>query len=520
MSKKKKKNFFLKKKKKARFNKQQTQSKLAMSKRRLNDINDENKTKKILLANGSLYKFKIKDEDDKYGDDDSSDDDNGKRRKKTSGLKFDKPFKPGKQQTGIFMWGKARPPRLFPNHTNQTTPFQHKQLSEKRLIYITAAKDGSHALGFSDNHWTFVWGESTYTGSLGLGNKAKSTEPFILKPLKRIKVIQVACSSRHGLAVTLERKVFGWGAKSLTNLTADTLKPTPLKFLNNLGCVGIDCSRTHSAAWVGSNMDVFMWGLPGTWLGFSDAVDKKRNFGRVEFGSSFKKSSIVSKVICGPQFTFYLLSSGIVLATGDNEHGRMGIGKDYDETVEPLPVVGLKMIQEISAGSFHSGFIDLKGKVYTCGVGKDFRLGHGNEKTVFEPMQVKAVADAKIVRIECVHDHTFVISKQGCVMMWGHEPVTTMVHSLPFIYEYMRHYRIYQVVGTKDFTIALGVHSKTPVARPKVKSGGGDVRMMKSYQQVNQDIADVVSHTSAASGGMKVQNVVGGFVQMGKVEKN
>ena len=38
------------------------------------------------------------------------------------------------------------------------------------------------------------------------------------KPLRKQKIIQVACSSRHGLAITSNAIVYGWGVKNLTLL--------------------------------------------------------------------------------------------------------------------------------------------------------------------------------------------------------------------------------------------------------------------------------------------------------------
>jgi len=175
-------------------------------------------------------------------------------------------------------------PQLFPEHADQASPFKHDALSRKRFIFIAAAKDGGHAVGVTDNDWTFVWGEARCTGALGLGEKTKSTLPYLLKPLKKQKVMQVACSARHGLAVTAGRKVWGWGAKSHTHLESDVCQPQILDFLNNLGCTAVACSDTHSCAWNGQTCDVYSWGLPGCWLGFNDAVTESKAFGTVDFG--------------------------------------------------------------------------------------------------------------------------------------------------------------------------------------------------------------------------------------------
>jgi len=75
----------------------------------------------------------------------------------------------------------------------------------------------------------------------------------------------------------------------------------------------------------------------------------------------------VSRVVCGSSYTFYLFNNGRVTTCGVNKHGRMGIGKTVEDTVTPVLVPNLDVVGEISAAAFHSAFVTLKGKVFTCG---------------------------------------------------------------------------------------------------------------------------------------------------------
>jgi len=287
--------------------------------------------------------------------------------------------------------------------------------------------------------------------------------------------------------------------------------------LNNLGITSIACSNTHSAAWNPNSSDVYTWGMSGEWLAIPNAKDK--NFGKVQFSKEDAKSPVI-KVECANQYTLFLFEDGRVAASGINEHGRMGLGKDISETIKPTYIQGMEPIGEISAGSFHSAFISQKGQIYTCGVGTDFRLGHGNEDTIYEPKLIESLNEIKCVRVECVEDRTFAITKAGCALMWGVEPVSEMVHTAPFVYEYMRPYRIYQICGAKDFTVALGVHAKEPVPKPEIEAQD-DVRMKKTYQALNSTIADVINtgHKVALEKGYKVDDVYDSFVKVSKQEK-
>lgn len=500
---------------KGMMNRQEMVSKREMkSTRTLNAANPTQSS--VVLPSGSKMKLDLtKEEDASKTQANIQQFTQGMKRAKR--LKFDKPFKPGKHVASIFLWGHARPSRMFPQHSNQASPFRHETLSQKRLVYIAAAKDGSHAFGVADNDWTLVWGEANFAAALGLGRDTNSTLPFLLHPLKKQKVVQVECSSRHGLALTLECTVFGWGAKQLTNLPADINTPKILPFLNNLGVTGIACSNTHSAAWHSAHVDVYTWGMAGPWLGFED-VNQQKVFGRVDFHPSVQedKNLGVSKVECGTQYTLILLTDGLVCASGVNEHGRMGIGQDIPETAKPMFLENLQPIADMSTGPFHAALLTRQGEVFTFGVGADYRLGHGTEDTEWLPRQVEVLKDDPIVRIECVEDRTFAITKFGCVLMWGFEPVTDMVYTTPKIFEYMRPYRIYQICGSKDFTVALGVHAKDPVTKPNIVSTA-DPMQKKSHQAMVGDISDVVGVVEHVGGlGFQVKQVLGNYVQVEK----
>eukprot|EP01084_Bolivina_argentea_P008280 15497_1 len=432
-----------------------------------NNIDSKQQVHKIMLQNGSTMSFK--------GLDANSMTDLGSgglnsMKRKGKRIKFDKAFKPGKHKADIFMWGKPRPPRLFPKHSASPIPFQHQDLSKKRFVLITTAKDGTHCMGMTDNDWSFVWGEANFTGALGLGPKVKSTLPYLLKSLRKKNIIQVSCSARHGLAITVTSKAFGWGSKGLTGLDYDTQEPQPLLFLDNLGILAVDCCGTHSVAYSSLNCDVYQFGMKGAWLGLSDM---SKTFGKVKFNlNSFQcnKTLAVIKVCVANEYSMYLFSNGEVFTSGINEHGRMGCSNEISEINIPIKVHLNELIGEISCGPFHCGFISFKNKLFTCGVGKNYRLGHNNENNYYKPTLVENLLNVKCVRVECVGDRTYVITKYGAVLMFGVEPVTQIIYKKPFVFEFLTTHRIYQICGTKDFTIALGVKTKDEIIKPNIES--------------------------------------------------
>eukprot|EP01083_Nonionella_stella_P271286 919223_1 len=471
-----------------------------------NNIDSKQQVHKIMLQNGSTMSFK--------GLDANSMTDLGSgglnsMKRKGKRIKFDKAFKPGKHKADIFMWGKPRPPRLFPKHSASPIPFQHQDLSKKRFVLITTAKDGTHCMGMTDNDWSFVWGEANFTGALGLGPKVKSTLPYLLKSLRKKNIIQVSCSARHGLAITVTSKAFGWGSKGLTGLDYDTQEPQPLNFLDNLGILAVDCCGTHSVAYSTLNMDVYQFGMIGPWLGIQD---RNKSFGKVIINTNTQNNNIaVIKVCIAQQYSMYLLSNGMVYTTGVNEHGRMGCSKDISESTQPIRVKLNDSIGEMSCASFHCGFISFKNKLYTCGVGNDYRLGHENENTYYEPTYVQNLSQVKCARVECVEDRTFITTKYGAVLMFGVEPVTRTIYKKPFVFEFLRTHRIYQVCGAKDFTIALGVQAKEQVLQPNVESDqnyNNDMKMGNNYNDYTNTAANTINQTNVIGNNAKINTVI------------
>jgi len=131
------------------------------------------------------------------------------RKVKLKPLKWEKPLKKGKQKTQIFVWGKARPPNMFPASSDQLTPYHVDNLSKKKIWDVCAAREGHHCFGIGQNDWCFVWGETKQKGALGLGRGVHSTTPFLVRSLRKEKVKQACCSAIHSLCITEQMVIYG-----------------------------------------------------------------------------------------------------------------------------------------------------------------------------------------------------------------------------------------------------------------------------------------------------------------------
>ena len=97
-------------------------------------------------------------------------------------------------------------------------------------------------------------------------------------------------------------------------------------------------------------------------------------------------------------------------------------------------------------------------------------IGHGHEEDCYRPTCIASLASAcKVVKIECSKNRTYVITNFGCVLTFGAENSNNKIcHKTPFVIEYLLPWRIYQIAGAKDYTVAVGVENKGGlVPKPK-----------------------------------------------------
>ena len=365
---------------------------------------------------------------------------------------WDKPFELDRTKACTLIWGKA---------INIKYPewIHSDNLSQKNIYNVSVAKEGGHCFGIGTNDWCFVWGQAMHSGVLGLGTNAKETSPFLLRSLRKERVKQTSCSALHSLAITENLIIYGWGSKQLTLLGTDTNTPTPLQFLNGKGLRELSACNTHSLCWNSNSINIYSFGISGDWLGYDEQDSVHRStFGTVKFDRFIYSNNY--KVIaadCSAEYSIIVLNTGYVGSCGVNEHGRMAVGKEVMTSSKVLWNKHLSKIVKVSAATFHSGFVDINGRVFTCGVGNDYRLGHGSCDTLFDPKMVDAVSNMKIRQIECVDSRTYVITTAGHLVVWGREPMNGKVHQTPFHYNQLNDFRIFNVNGSKDFCVINGV---------------------------------------------------------------
>lgn len=139
----------------------------------------------------------------------------------------------------------------------------------------------------------------------------------------------------------------------------------------------------------------------------------------------------------GGVHTAALTSDGQLFTFGLGKDGRLGHGNDHDQ-LSPKRVVGLEhhSIVQVACGGHHTGALTAEGEVYTFGFDDDGRLGHNCTGHVLSPKQVEALAGTHIRQISCGCWHSAALSTNDELYTWGSNKSGQLGHghkkSVPF----------------------------------------------------------------------------------------
>ncbi|KAJ9591396.1 hypothetical protein L9F63_002002, partial [Diploptera punctata] len=195
---------------------------------------------------------------------------------------------------------------------------------------------------------------------------AVALTPIQLPP--RSKVMEVAVSNTHIIALTTEMLVYTWGEGKKGQLGHGDTEP---------------------------------------WRQHPESVEALR-------GKS------INRIGAGDGYSVFVSDSGMMMTCGDGTFGCLGHG-DWNNSVRPRLVEKLLSVDVvvIGCGPHHVAVLSRDGEMYSWGRGDGGRLGLGHEEDGCSPTAVILPKDCVLRTVRCGGDGTAVITTDGVVMTCG-----------------------------------------------------------------------------------------------------
>jgi len=282
-----------------------------------------------------------------------------------------------------------------------------------RLEEIQVGQVGESLLGQD-------WGSDTGTSvSVSLG---------LVRSMQDTRIVSVASSNRHCLALSTEGEVFSWGDGADGALGhADRIArggPSRIETLERV--VSIAAGLITSAA-VDDRGRLFTWGYARSHIfvnaptGLGYELDPEMEFQLTPKRVDSLSEDHVVGVAVGYRFTLAVTDVGAVFSFGQSRDGALGHGSLEMESevlprrIEALAETGLRFVA-VAAGTSHALALTEEGEVYGWGDGRANGRGQGRQST---PQLLAAFAGEPIKLVAAQSYCSCAVTESGALFTWG-----------------------------------------------------------------------------------------------------
>lgn len=242
-------------------------------------------------------------------------------------------------------------------------------LEGKRVICV--ASHESHTLILTEEGAVWSCG-SGHSGILGHGDVSDSPAPRVVEALAHTRVVAVAVGVRHSVAISDKGQVFTWGAANL----------------GQLGHGSIDDREVHEWAHCPKTGGSFVYvARPTVVMGL------------------FGRKVLACSASCSNFSTAVLTEQGEIYSWGNNTDGQCGQGQRCPDhklvfvdphmyrtamqaIFEPRLVATSQRFARLVGGGYHTLAVDTEHRLWTWGQGLWGKLGHGDQRSMYEPKMV------------------------------------------------------------------------------------------------------------------------------------
>ncbi|XP_032598724.1 probable E3 ubiquitin-protein ligase HERC4 isoform X1 [Drosophila grimshawi] len=267
------------------------------------------------------------------------------------------------------------------------------QIPELVDCVITQIACGSrHSMALTEWGQVLSWGDNE-CGQLGHASDQDVVQlPKTVRALVSKTVVQIACGNNHSLALTCCGELYAWGSNIYGQLGVKTPSelgqcnaPMLLTTLLGIPVRAIACGGNHSFL-ISKSSAVFGWGRNNCGqLGLNDETNRA-------YPTQLKtlRTLGVRFVACGDEFSVFLTNEGGVFTCGAGAYGQLGHGFCGNEML-PRMVMELmgSTISQVACGNRHTlAMVPARGRIYGFGLGSSGQLGTRNTKSLNLPQMV------------------------------------------------------------------------------------------------------------------------------------
>jgi len=249
--------------------------------------------------------------------------------------------------------------------------------------------------------------------------------PTLVPSMQDRRIVSVAASAWHCLALSSEGEVYSWGQGDFGSLGhADgraRAVPSRIESLSHVESIAVGPFRTSAA--LDEDGRLFTWGraahddksIPS---GLGYALDSHWNSQLTPKCVDALSEDRVVGVALGFGFTLAVTDAGAVFSFGYSQHGALGHGSFEAEVlprrIEALALTGRRFVA-VAAGVSHTLALTAEGELYGWG-GRESN-GHGRDEST--PQRVTALIGQPVKHVHSGDYSSCAVTEKGELYTWG-----------------------------------------------------------------------------------------------------
>ncbi|EPT32341.1 regulator of chromosome condensation (RCC1) repeat-containing protein [Toxoplasma gondii ME49] len=296
-----------------------------------------------------------------------------------------------------------------------------------------------------------IWGAPETTALLSASGPGSAASSGVSPPAASLSSASANASPLAGsapAATPLGGESSSFSASPALAVFAETSEemasPRLVDALKNINSERVSAGGMQMAV-VAHSGELYMWGANSEGqLGTGDRRDAS-----VPRLVKALHGKVVKAVACSQEHTVCCLDDGSAYAWGCALNGRLGLhGLSIPSSAglgvfspatgaRPEPLASAcavctprvleslcgYFIADVACGPYHSAFLGIyeqdRTSLFTCGLGLNGRLGHGDEEDRHLPTAVHALENVNITAIACGAHHTACVTSAGTLYTWG-----------------------------------------------------------------------------------------------------